>query len=95
MTTDLYALSRVSALLGMAYGNLFALLPIVVLEWFGLGELATSYIRDTRANFLGLAQLISRWCVAEYSVPFGKSLTNRRTGELSPLPPGWEGMLRI
>lgn len=37
MTTDMKALSRVSALLGMAYGNLFALLPIVVLEWFGLG----------------------------------------------------------
>lgn len=41
MTQDMYALSRVSGLLGMAYGNLFALLPIVVLEWFGLCEYLT------------------------------------------------------
>ncbi|KAJ9107002.1 hypothetical protein QFC19_002870 [Naganishia cerealis] len=38
MTTDMYALSLVSALLGSAYGMLFALLPILVLEWFGLGS---------------------------------------------------------
>jgi hypothetical protein len=38
ITTNPLALSRVSGLLGMAYGNLFALLPIVVLEWFGLCE---------------------------------------------------------
>ncbi|KAJ9114715.1 hypothetical protein QFC22_005591 [Naganishia vaughanmartiniae] len=36
MTQDMFTLSRVSGLLGTAYGMLFALLPIIVLEWFGL-----------------------------------------------------------
>lgn len=39
-THDVGYLATVSGLLGMAYGNLFALLPIVVLEWFGLGAFA-------------------------------------------------------
>lgn len=36
---DVEGLWKVSSLLGLAYGSLFGLAPMVVLEWFGLGEL--------------------------------------------------------
>lgn len=46
MTRDVGHLATVSGLLGMAYGNLFALLPIVVLEGFGLGGSALFHGRS-------------------------------------------------
>lgn len=35
-TTDVGSLWIVSSLLGLAYGGLFGLAPVVCLEWFGL-----------------------------------------------------------
>lgn len=37
-TTDVQHLWLVSASLGLAYGALFNVLPMLVLEWFGMGE---------------------------------------------------------
>jgi hypothetical protein len=36
-TTDVARLWMVSAALGTAYGALFNVLPMLVLEWFGMG----------------------------------------------------------
>lgn len=37
-TTDVQSLWLVSAALGLSYGSLFNVLPMLVLEWFGMGE---------------------------------------------------------
>lgn len=41
-TTHVESLWIVSTLLGLAYGCLFNVLPMLVLEWFGMGELLYS-----------------------------------------------------
>lgn len=35
-TTDVHHLWMVSASLGLAYGSLFNVIPMLVLEWFGM-----------------------------------------------------------
>lgn len=37
-TTDVHSLWLVSTVLGVSYGGLFGLAPVVCLEWFGLCE---------------------------------------------------------
>ncbi|GHJ84877.1 hypothetical protein NliqN6_1279 [Naganishia liquefaciens] len=59
-THDVANLATVSGLLGLAYGNLFALLPIVVLEWFGLANFSMNWGIVSLAPGLGgnIANLI-------------------------------------
>lgn len=47
-TTDVQHLWLVSASLGLAYGALFNVLPMLVLEWFGMGERADSRAHKRR-----------------------------------------------
>jgi hypothetical protein len=37
-TTDVHDLWIVSASLGLAYGSMFNVIPMLVLEWFGMSE---------------------------------------------------------
>jgi hypothetical protein len=36
--SDVSSLWRASALLGLSYGAMFGLMPMICLEWFGMGE---------------------------------------------------------
>lgn len=73
---------RVSSILGFAYGNMFALLPIVTLEWFGLAHFS---------SVSGGVGLRSREGCGLTDLGLGAS----RIGESCRLLRLWEGISRI
>jgi len=52
-TDDIHNLWRASALLGLAYGGLFGLLPTVCIEWFGLAHFSENWGYVTLSPVVG------------------------------------------
>jgi hypothetical protein len=69
----------ISGLLGFAYGNMFALLPIITLEWFGMMHFSAVcdilFVKDWQYIY-ELARYYKNWGTVSLAPAFGGNLAN-------------------